>query len=349
MPAGMPLFGRASPEDREDGLIGEFWAWWAGARPRVEAAIASGSLQPPVGDEITARVCSVNDGLAWEVGRGLAAEHQLCLTGEGDIELRVLTERWWRSGPPADRTWEFWPARQATPAGAGLVLAIDGASIDLDDLQFATRTDVERERLDVTIWHPAFATMDERLRTNVAFHALDGLLGEDEVQRWLGAVTTTAARAAADMVDQAGLLATIARLAADATGERFLLGRASSKRGETLSVLLNTSLKQIDHLDKPDRVRMIVSLRSTGAGGLPTAEEDQLLNALEDRVSAIDLGAVYAGRVTGRGQRTLNWYAADGRRTGAAIAEATRGQPWRIDVRTNPDLRWDGLRHRLLD
>jgi hypothetical protein len=24
----MPLFGRANPKDREDGLIGEFWACW---------------------------------------------------------------------------------------------------------------------------------------------------------------------------------------------------------------------------------------------------------------------------------------------------------------------------------
>src|SRR5437762_1556210 len=101
--------------------IGEFWAWWAAARPRVEEAIATGAwgeLTP----EVAERVRAIEPRLDWEFGPGVSgARHALCLSGRGDPDLRRITESWVRAGPPPDATWEFHPARRASrPANLSL-------------------------------------------------------------------------------------------------------------------------------------------------------------------------------------------------------------------------------------
>ena len=48
--------------------------------------------------------------------------------------------------------------------------------------------DDDRARVDVAVHHPEFAAMDEQLRLQVTFLALDSLLGEEAVELWVGEV-----------------------------------------------------------------------------------------------------------------------------------------------------------------
>ena len=58
---------------------GDFWTWWAGARGRVEAAIASGGFDERLVDEIGRAVDGIQRGLAWELAPGRAAQHAFCV------------------------------------------------------------------------------------------------------------------------------------------------------------------------------------------------------------------------------------------------------------------------------
>jgi hypothetical protein len=94
--------------------IEAFWAWWPTVRLPVERSIATGQWDD-LPEQLTRQVHEIHPELAWEFTRGQRAQHALCITPEGKPELRALTERWLRAAPATDATWEYHPARPATP------------------------------------------------------------------------------------------------------------------------------------------------------------------------------------------------------------------------------------------
>lgn len=95
---------------------------------------------------------------------------------------------WLHRAPEPDSNWEYYASRQPHRS-PGLVLEIAGQKIALDDLVCAAAEDESRERIDIAIHHPVFPTIeDENLRAQILFIGLDTLLGEDDVERWLGAI-----------------------------------------------------------------------------------------------------------------------------------------------------------------
>src|SRR5262249_19831241 len=143
------------------------------------------SLEP----EISAQVRSLDPDLAWELAPGRTSKHALCVTGGGVAELRSLAERVVRTAPSADETWEYRPARAADPANAlRMKLEIGGFEVELSTSKASVTVDTERLRVDVRLFNPRFVQMSQELRGHVAFLQLDWLLGEDDVERWLGLV-----------------------------------------------------------------------------------------------------------------------------------------------------------------
>lgn len=179
----MRLFRRA-PGDAERAT--SFWTWWSDARDRIAAAIAADALDERLSNEITRAVNALHPSMAWEVGTGQQAQYQFCITPEGNPEIRAIAFRWLASAPEADDTWEFYASRQATPEL--MTLEITGARLDLNDVRAITSWDAVRRRVDVRLWHPRLPLVPEAARMQTAFIFLDGLIGEDEVERWVGQV-----------------------------------------------------------------------------------------------------------------------------------------------------------------
>ena len=65
---------------------------------------------------------------------------------------------------------------------------VGGAAFDLQEMVAITSWNETRQLLDVRLWHPRFAEVDEQTRMQAAFLYLDHLLGEDDVERWIGAI-----------------------------------------------------------------------------------------------------------------------------------------------------------------
>ena len=311
----------------------------------MQGAVEAKELPQSLIDDISMRVKAIDPALAWEVGPGRRSRYQLCLSAEGDIERRAITE-WWLRSAPADADWEYYASRQPTPDAS--TLRIGPHTLLAPDLRFGTDVDVNRERIDLEVWHPLFAQLDERVRAQVSYLLLDGLLGEDGVERWVGRIEPVT-QLPSDAIDRDALQRRIHELADTATADRFVLGRAAGPDGSVRILAVNTALKHIDHLDKPFRLRLIIKLKTAGTEGLPAQDEGQALNALEDRVGAAVDDAVFAGRVTGAGERVLNWYVADPSKAEAAIRKVLRDSGWKIDTRTDADPRWEGMKRNLLD
>ena len=342
---GVPLFRKARSDASREDPIAAFWSWWSTTRRSVEDAIDAKELPQSLIDDISRHVIAIDPGLAWEIGPGRRARYQLCVSAEGDMGRRAITE-WWRGSAPADSDWDYYASRQPTPDASGL--QIGSHTLQAQDLRFETSDDVNRERIDLKVWHPLFSQLDDNVRAQVTYLWLDALFGEDGVERWFGRIERVS-ESPPDAIDRDALELKVRELASTATGDRFVLGQTTASDGQVRILLVNTALKHIDHLDKSFRVRLTIKLKTPGASGLPAQDESDALNALEDRFGEAHKGAVFAGRVTGSGIRTLNWYVADPSKAEAAISEVIRASGWKFDTRTDPDPQWEGLKRNLLD
>ena len=327
--------------------IKKFWTWWPSIRPRIEAAIdGKAEFDEALVKEINDRVTAIREGLDWELAPGLTAKHAFCLSAKGDPEGRLVTETWRARGPAADATWEFHGSRRGGPHRASMELQIDGKSVKLDEFTVALEVDPARERIHGTYFHPAFPTMaDEQLRFTATYLILDGTLGEDEVERWLGVIETSM-RPLSDAQPMASLLAAVDELRKTATGERFVVYQGQDDGGAPAMASVNQALKRIDHLLACMHVTVDIGLATPKPDGLATQDEAAQLDAMEDELAkALGADAVYYGRETRRGRRVLHYFAPEDGPAGGAIERWTKAHAGR-DIATTwkRDPTWEAQR-----
>ncbi len=167
------------------GPIAAFWAWWPVVRSRMEVAVESRQFDLLV-PEILERVDAIHPKLAWELSPGVGSRYAFCLSSEGDIEVRQFGERWLARAPASDETWEFHAARIGR--GPGLFV-LEGIQINQALYRIAAELN-SRQKLDVRLYHPDQRRLTDRGGVTSAVIFLDHLLGEDDVERWIGRIET---------------------------------------------------------------------------------------------------------------------------------------------------------------
>lgn len=326
--------------------IRAFWAWWEVVRPRAEKMIA-GTPDDQLADQMSRHVGAIDPRLQWEFTAGTETAHVLVVTSAGDAGLRSLAERWRRSAPIQDQTFAYAAARQGSPESLAATLEIDGHRLDLAELRFGATADHDEAgalpiAVHVRVWHPAFAGMAEEARTQVAFLALDWLLGEDMVEIWIGEIGATA---------QPGPSLTAVRLAEIVTGivppadEPRWCTMAGSRRGMPMVALAQAPLKAARWPAYDLHIRIDVPYRSRDENGFPTDDAFPALYALEDRIDARVDGAVVVAHETCNGIRTTHLYTD---RPAAAHALEPLLTTWpdgRIRLKLTPDPHWAAVRH----
>src|SRR5262245_51023269 len=180
------MFGRRKSTDT-GAAIGDFWRWWADARPRVAAAIEDGTVGSLAG-EISDRVEAVHKSLQWELSKGKAAAHSLVVTPAGDASLRATAARWLAAAPPADSVFEYFAARQPDDLVFTAQMQIAGRDLELSDIRFTFIAEEDAHEIDVGVFHPDFAALPVSATHQVTFLALDWALGEEQVELWVGGV-----------------------------------------------------------------------------------------------------------------------------------------------------------------
>ena len=299
----MGFFKRAASEPEPPA---DFWEWWSGGRDRVANAIATGGFDERLIGEISNAVGSIHPAMAWELEPGRAAQHAFCISPEGNAELRQVALRWLASAPEPDATWEYHASKQASPKLMGL--EIGSWRFDLEEMRAMASWDGTRRRVDVKLWHPQFAGVPESARIQAGFIFLDSLLGEDDVERWVGQIDFV--EAPTEGHTPAELKAEIERRASEPSGDAtWVLGELRDPSGSVAIVSADAGLKRIDHPFADHHVTLALVF---GADRMPTGSESALMNEQEDdflrRVGDL---ATYAGRVTEPGTRTMHFVAED--------------------------------------
>jgi hypothetical protein len=221
----------------------------------------------------------------------------------------LLTETWRARGPVPDETWEFHGARRSGPGRSQMALEIDGQSFKFAEFTVALELDATRERMHGTYYHPAFARIDdEKLRFTATYLTLDGVLGEDEVERWLGVIETsrqppTQARPIEELVEA------VEELRRTADGMKFVVCRGEAE-GLPAFATVNLALKRVDHLLACMHGEIDLAILAPNGEGLPEDAELQQLGALEgELVKELGASVVFFGREMRRGRYLLHFFA----------------------------------------
>jgi hypothetical protein len=322
----------------------DFWNWWSSGRDRVAQAIDSGGFDDRLIGQIAAAVDTIHPAMAWELAPGRTARHAFCISPEGNAEVRQAALRWLAVAPPQDATWEFHASKQA--AQRLMSLDVGGRRFDLEEMRAITSWDPARRRIDVRLWHPRFTEAPEPVRLQVAFVFLDSLVGEEDVERWVGQIDIlegpTGGRTPAE------LKAEIERHGAEATGdETWVVRDVRNADGDVEIVSANAALKRIDYPFHDHHVTISIVM---GIDRMPNESEDTVLDVEQaDLIGRLGDAAVFVGRSTVIGGRTLHFVAQDPDRMRPAIdawaAEIpdslAEGQPQRrLKINFDRDMDW---------
>lgn len=329
----------ATEKNDPHAAIERFWQWW----PTVEGTIAQSFRDTGLSDELIAEmnthVKAIDESLDWEFGPGEESEHHLCVSAHGDPELRVIAERWFMAAPNADDTWEFYPSRQAHPTPETISLQIVGHEVAFSDFQFAIEVDEAREVADISIHHPAFTQIDdENLRGRIAFIGLDNILGEDDVERWLGSIEVSQ-EPLDDPKSLEEFSAALDDIAENATGDSWAVAKGMVD-GKPLFVSFNQAVKRVDNWLLDTELAVTIDLKDPSDQGLPDKEEGDALAKMEDAlVEQMDEDAVYVGRETHDGKRTLFFHVMESGPTLDIVDRWSKAHPdraIRVEVKRDP-------------
>jgi hypothetical protein len=287
--------------------IEDFWAWWPRNRDRVAAAIESRSFDGALVQDITKAVRTIHPAMAWELSPGRNAQHAFCVSPEGKAEIRQAALRWLAAAPALDAVWEYYASKQA--ARSMTDLKIGAVHFDLVEMRAIASWDPVRQRIDIKLWHPAFTQVAQAVRNQVAFLFLDNLLGEDDVERWVGQLDLLDEPTGGRTPDE--LKAEIERRSAEAAGDdHWVLSTRTRPDGMVEIIVADAALKRIDH-PFADR-HAVIRILAADDRWLPNAAEAAILDAEEDDlVRRLDGIAVFAGRTTSPGQRAMHFVAED--------------------------------------
>jgi hypothetical protein len=340
----MRLFGRKDDDAEPIGpgeRIAGFWTWWEDTRPRLDSLVAAEEAGQ-LSEAIAPAVGAVHPGLVWEVAPGRNAAHALVVTAAGDAELRSLAHRWAKAAPPADMLWEFHPSRQANPQAVDLTLDVGGFEFALDRLLFGLRVPRNTPRVDVTAYHPIFDELDDDTRLDATLLALDWLLGEDDVARWVGEITPAKFQPI-DAVAAAHLPAVVADLASGYAEEQWALLEGQTASGKPLVATARYPLRPVDHPLFDQHIAITLPYAHRDEFGLPVGDSVAALRDFEERLAArllkLSGDAVLAAHLSAEGHRVIHVYADP---TGDALIHANElivgweeGEP-RVDVADDP-------------
>lgn len=292
----------------ETEAVGAFWRWWSVAGAGLITAAVMTGVYGDLPEVIGAMVMAIHPELRWETGPGARSRHRLCVSGGGDARLRVLAERWRRAAPPPTETWEFAAARQAQPDMPDTTLEGLEHPVDLGLARIAVDWDERRALAELTVFHPAFPKMGTTECRHAACLLVDWLLGEDDVQRWVGAINVSRS----DPRDsQPATIVTefIREVAARNPEPRWTMREARTSSRQRVIVCTLRPLRWVDHplLDLHTAVR--ISYRRSVGDGLPDGEALMGLLHLERELeSAVGARGMLVSSETSNGLRVLHYY-----------------------------------------
>ena len=254
--------------------IEAFWEWWTdhGGAALAEAIRTGEATDLP--DQVTALFAAIHPQLQWQITPGSHANHALTLSPDGDPELRGITEVWLRTGPEPEDTWEYHAARQ--PLDGPVEAA--GVILDPSEVVFTFEYDELYEQIDLVLDHDSLFEAHPDAALEAAFAAIEAIIGEDNIERWVGIVEISAEPIEGRTLSE--LPSIISRFEPTITGDQWEEIETTDVSGWEEHLRINRAAKAIDHLGHNIHLEVRIELEDFDRLALPTATETQALDEL---------------------------------------------------------------------
>ena len=139
-----------------------FWEEFEREADRMQAVIDDGRCGDLLEETRLRMERTFPGGMGWVFGPARDKEgHAFILSPEGARERQFLAEYWLSRAPDLPH-WEFHPAKQPDPGSMDHTIRVGEDAFRFAELWVSTRVDREREKLDLTAWHPHFGKMEDR-------------------------------------------------------------------------------------------------------------------------------------------------------------------------------------------
>jgi hypothetical protein len=166
-----------------------FWRRWDALLPEVSSALGDGEPHR-VDHQLAEAVAAVHPNLHFSIERGEQAIYALVVSSQADPELRVYTDAWKAAAPTSDSLWEYHDAVPPVPDPTQVTVNLRGEQYPLADVRVAPQVDSAEGLVDVAVYHPGFAGMEDAAKAALTFLPLDATLGERLAADRIGRVET---------------------------------------------------------------------------------------------------------------------------------------------------------------
>lgn len=182
------------PDDRDEAaarkkVLARIGRWWDAFQDKTQALsdLFRGKKQWDLPGWMDDTLHRINPHLCWEYGPAVRAKgHRLVITPESRTHLRPLVKAILDRAPEIPG-WEFYPYRLPEDLD-GAKAAVEGRTGgSLDGLTAEVRAGAGN-RIDLMFRGPDTADEEDREALNVAFVAAETLLGEEALDKWVGAI-----------------------------------------------------------------------------------------------------------------------------------------------------------------
>jgi hypothetical protein len=239
--------------------------------------------------------------------------------------------------------WEFRSSQEADPNALGTVLEIAGSKLDLSKTEFRAEPVEQELRVHVGVHHPVFPDLPESARLQVTFLVLDWLLGEDNVERWLGQVEALGT-VPVGSTDGDGLRRAVESIADQHDPDKWTLSHWEDANGTAVFTSFRRALRWIDHptLDIHHSVHAAFAEQHNGLPADGAALDS--LRTLEDELETL-LGSrgLLIGHETASGRRTFHVYT-DGEDQNVAAGLSDWARSRHLTIESAPDPAWRRVR-----
>ena len=169
--AATPPPARPGPAE----LAERFWQGWYELLPEVSSAL--GDREPQrVENQLCELVGALHPELHFALERGRRAVYALVVSGQEDPRLRPYTDAWRAAAPPEDAIWEYHDSVPPVPDPTMVTVNLGAHRIPLADVRVVAQ--VDGDVVDVAVYHPAMAALDQPSRDAMTYLPLDAALGE---------------------------------------------------------------------------------------------------------------------------------------------------------------------------
>lgn len=166
-----------------------FWQKWDALLPEIASAL--GDSEPQRVENLVAdMVVGVHPNLTFAIEHGEKATYALVVSGQADPELRPYTDAWIAAARQPDTLWEYHDSVPPVPDPTEVTVNLRGGKYPLADVRLAAQVDEAEGLVDVAVYHPGFADLEEKARRALTFLPLDATLGERLAADRLGRVET---------------------------------------------------------------------------------------------------------------------------------------------------------------